>query len=48
MSLYPEAVKLERLGDIKHWFTESAKEASTEIGDVMVAKSLEYLENKIV
>lgn len=48
MSLYPEAVKLERLGDIEHWFTKSAAEASTEIGDVMVAKSLEYLENKIV
>ena len=47
MSLYPEAVKLERLDDIEHWFTKSAAEASTEIGDVMVAKSLEYLENKI-
>jgi len=48
MSLYPDAVKLERLGDIKHWFTESAAEASKEIGDEMVAKSLEYLEKKIV
>ena len=48
MSLYPEAVKLERLGDIEHWFTKSAAEASTEIGDEMVAKSLEYLEKKIV
>jgi len=25
MSLYPEAVKLERLGDIGHWFTKSAQ-----------------------
>ena len=48
MSLYPEAVKLERLGDIDHWFTKSAAEASKEIGDEMVAKSLEYLEKKIV
>ena len=48
MSLYPEAVKLERLNDIEHWFTKSAAEASAEIGDVMVAKSLEYLEKKIV
>ena len=48
MSLYPDAVKLERLGDINHWFTKSAAEASTEIGDEMVEKSLEYLYNRIV
>ena len=48
MALYPEAVKLERLGDIKHWFTKSAKEASFEIGNEMVEKSLAYLEKKIV
>ena len=48
MSLYPDAVKLERLGDIDHWFTKSAAEASTKIGDEMVAKSLEYLEKRIV
>lgn len=48
MALYPEAVKLERLGDIKHWFTESAKEANMELGEEMVKKSLEYLEKKIV
>ena len=48
MSLYPDAVKLDRIDDIKHWFTESAREASKEIGDEMVAKSLEYLEKKIV
>ena len=48
MSLYPDAVKLDRIDDIKHWFTDSAREASKEIGDVMVAKSLEYLEKKIV
>ncbi|MBO4897552.1 MAG: creatininase family protein [Clostridia bacterium] len=48
MSLYPEAVKLERLGDINHWFTKSAAEASTEIGDEMVKLSLEYLEKTIV
>lgn len=48
MSLYPEAVKLERLGDIEHWFTKNAKEASREIGDEMVRLSLEYLEKAIV
>lgn len=48
MSLYPEAVKLERLGDINHWFTKSAAEASTELGDEMVRLSLEYLEKTIV
>ena len=47
MSLYPDAVKLERIDDIKHWFTESAREASTEIGDEMVKLSLEYLKNAI-
>lgn len=48
MSLYPEAVKLERLGDIEHWFTKSSAEANKELGDEMVRLSLEYLENKIV
>jgi creatinine amidohydrolase len=48
MALYPDAVKLERLGDIKHWFTESAKDASMELGNEMVEKSLAYLEQKIV
>ena len=48
MSLYPEAVKLERLGDIEHWFTKSSKDANKELGDEMVRLSLEYLEKKIV
>ena len=48
MALYPDAVKLERLGDINHWFTKSAAEANAELGNVMVEKSLEYLMNKIV
>ena len=48
MSLYPDAVKLERIDDIKHWFTESAREANKELGDEMVRLSLEYLEKKIV
>lgn len=47
MSLYPEAVKLDRLKDIKHWFTESAAEANKELGDRMVQLSLEYLNNTI-
>lgn len=47
MSLYPDAVKLERLGDIDHWFTKSSAEANTELGDEMVRRSLEYLEKAI-
>ena len=48
MALYPDAVKLERLGDINHWFTKSAAEANAELGNEMVTKSLEYLMNKII
>lgn len=47
MSLYPEAVKLDRIDDIKHWFTESARKANKELGDKMVELSLEYLEKTI-
>lgn len=48
MALYPEAVKLERLGDINHWFTKSAAEANKELGDEMVRQSLDYLEKTII
>ena len=48
MALYPDAVKLDRIDDIKHWFTESAREANPELGELMVEKSLEYLEATIV
>ena len=48
MALYPDSVKLDRIDDIKHWFTESAREANKELGDIMVEKSLEYLEGAIV
>ncbi|MBO7249759.1 MAG: creatininase family protein [Clostridia bacterium] len=48
MALYPDAVKLDRIDDIKHWFTESAREANLELGELMVEKSLEYLEQTIV
>ncbi len=47
MALYPEAVKLERLGDIDHWFTKSAGKANTELGNQMVELSLEYLDQAI-
>lgn len=47
MSLYPDAVKLERLGEINHWFTKSSAEANTELGDKMVELSLDYLEKTI-
>lgn len=48
MSLYPEAVKLDRIDDVKHWFTENARQASVELGDKMVELALEYLENRII
>lgn len=48
MSLYPDAVKLDRLGDIPHWFTKSAAEANKELGDKMVELSLEYLEKTVI
>ena len=48
MSLYPDCVQLDRIDDIKHWFTESAGGANKELGDLMVEKSLEYLEGAIV
>lgn len=48
MALYPEAVDLDRLGEREHWFTKSAAEASVELGNEMVEKSLEYLKDRIV
>jgi len=48
MSLYPEAVKLERLGEIEHWFTKSSAEANKELGDRMVELSLEHLRKTII
>lgn len=48
MSLYPEAVQLDRLGDINHWFTKSAANANTELGNKMVDLSLEYLDKAII
>ena len=48
MALYPDAVKLERLGDIDHWFTKSAYNANKELGEKMVELSLEYLNDKII
>lgn len=48
MALYPDSVKLDRIYDVKHWFTESAREANEKLGKEMVEKSLEYLEKAIV
>ena len=47
MSLYPDCVDLTRLGDIKHWFTAAAKDASPSIGNEMVKLSLEYLKGAV-
>ena len=48
MALYPDCIKLDRIDDIKHWFTESARGANMELGQEMVRQSLEYLEGAIV
>lgn len=48
MALYPDSVKLDRIDDVKHWFTESARGANVELGREMVEKSLAYLEGAIV
>ena len=48
MALYPEAVKLERLGDIPHRYTKSSADANVELGNEMVRHSLEDLEKRIV
>jgi creatinine amidohydrolase/Fe(II)-dependent formamide hydrolase-like protein len=47
MALYPDCVQLDRISDIKHWFTESAKEANMELGNEMVRQSLAYLKEAI-
>ncbi len=47
MALYPNAVKMERLGDIKHWFTEAAKDANVQLGEEMARQALAYLEQRI-
>jgi hypothetical protein len=47
MALYPDCVQLDRIADIKHWFTESAKEANMELGNEMVRQSLAYLKEAI-
>ncbi|MHB9033047.1 MAG: creatininase family protein [Anaerolineae bacterium] len=46
-ALYPEAVKLERLGESDAWFIQSAKEATPEIGWRMVKLSLQALSERI-
>ena len=47
MALYPECVDLTRIGDKKHWFTQSSRNANKELGDKMVKLSLEYLDKTI-
>lgn len=47
MELYPDCVKLDRIDDKKHWFTESARKANLELGAKMVELSLKSLEERI-
>jgi len=46
-ALYPEAVRQERIADSDEWFIQSAREASPEIGQVMLHQSLQDLINRI-
>ena len=48
MALYPDAVDLTRIDERKHWFAESAREASAELGEKMIERSLEDLLKRIV
>ena len=48
MALYPDAVKLENIPCSDAWFIQSAKEASAELGQKMLAISLDDLEKIIV
>ena len=47
MALYPDCVKLDRIDDVKHWFTQSTKKANAELGAKMVELSLKSLEERI-
>ena len=47
MALYPDCVDLSRLGDRVHWFTKSAAEANTMLGEEMAKQSLAYLNEAI-
>ena len=47
MALYPEAVKPERVGDVKHWFTANSAEANLELGRKMLELTLADLDRAI-
>lgn len=47
MSLYPEAVQPDRIDDVKHWFTESARKANKQLGDKMVKLAVASLLERI-
>ena len=47
MALYPDCVDLSRIDDVKHWFTQSARQADPELGEKMAKESLEYLKRRI-
>lgn len=46
-ALYPDEVKLERLGESDAWFIQSAADSSPDIGEDMVCRALEDLDAKI-
>lgn len=47
MALYPDAVQPDRINDIKHWFTESAKGANAELGSKMAELTVKSLAERI-
>lgn len=48
MALNPEAVKKERVDEIPHWYTKSAKEANLQLGQKMVDLTLKSLKERII
>ncbi|PWM75297.1 MAG: hypothetical protein DBX59_02390 [Bacillota bacterium] len=46
-ALYPDCVDLKRIDDVKHWFTQSAKDATVALGNKMIEKSVNYLLKEI-
>ena len=48
MALYPDCVKLDRIGDVRHWFTQSAREANKTLGEKMVELSVQSLAERMI
>ena len=47
MVFCPESIDINHLSEVKHWFTESAKNANLELGKKMLKASVDYLVERI-